>query len=130
MRRESTAECEDGRPNADCRKPFFLKISFFLFGPRPNTRAGPNRFSTETVKTRFDRPTVSVRSTKPRSVFALLYPHHSFISGTIRVLNGTQYLQYPIPISICRISVSGCRYWVPILISNTVRDPRTLDSSL
>ena len=61
MQRDSAAECEDGRPNADCRMPFFLKISFFLLGPRPNTRAGPNQFSTETVKAHFERPTVSVR---------------------------------------------------------------------
>ena len=36
------------------------------------------------------------------------------VSGTVRVLNGTRYLQYPKPISTYRISVSGCRYRVPI----------------
>ena len=43
------------------------------------------------------------------------------VSSTVRVLNSTRYLQYSIPTSMCRISVSRCRYWVPISIPDTGR---------
>ena len=62
----STNECDFHkqmlmqRPNAECDDKL-IKFTFFLFGPRPNVRGGPNRILTETVKAHFERPTVSVR---------------------------------------------------------------------
>ena len=69
--------CKDLMPTADrrmeeCRMPNSdqnemsktelpnAKFTSFLFGPRPKGRGGPNRILTETVKSDFERPTVSV----------------------------------------------------------------------
>ena len=72
------SRCEDLMPTADrrieeCRMPNsdqnemskteFPNAEFtsFLFGLRPKGRGGPNRILTETVRSDFERPTVSVR---------------------------------------------------------------------